>query len=471
MTTATTLFDKIWDEHVVYARDDGWVLLYIDRIFLHEGSHHAFGMLDANGHKVRRPGQCFAVADHLVPTRGQSGGIAAIENPNARRAAEAQVKYTQRHGIQLFGLGNPSQGIVHVVGPEQGISQPGLTVICGDSHTSTHGALGAFGFGVGNSEVAHALATQTLWSRKPRTMRIVADGSLQPGVTAKDLVLAVIRRIGTAGATEHVIEFAGSAIRELGMAGRLTVCNMSIEAGARAGMVAPDEKTIAYLEGRPHAPKGADWKRAVELWSALKSDPDSTFDAQVELDGSALEPMVTWGTSPEDAIGISERVPDPGRETDAGRRNQMERALQYMGLSPGQAATEIQIDRVFIGSCTNARIEDLREAAAILRGRRAVVPGMVVPGSAQVRRQAEQEGLAEVIQSAGLEWRESGCSMCLGMNGDILKPGERCVATSNRNFEGRQGRGGRTILASPIMAAAAALSGRLVDVRNVERRE
>jgi 3-isopropylmalate/(R)-2-methylmalate dehydratase large subunit len=466
-TSPRTLFDKLWSSHVVYERPDGWVLLYIDHIFLHEGSFPSFNALEASGREVRRPAQNFAIADHLVPTVGQARGIDGIASSELRQIAGAQVSQTRRAGIRLFGLGDPDQGVVHVVGPEQGITQPGLTIICGDSHTSTHGAFGAFAFGVGNSELTHAMAMQTLWTRKPKSMRVSVRGSLPVGVTAKDVALAVIGRIGAGGATEHVIEFDGPVVQELSMAGRMTLCNMSIEAGSRAGMVAADETTFEYLRGRAYAPRDADWDRAVESWSLFKTDPGARFDREVSVDGNAIAPMVTWGTSPEDVVQVTDCVPDPDALNDEQQKAQAHRALTYMGLRPGQMMTDVAIDRVFIGSCTNARIEDLRDAARIVRGRKAIVPAWVVPGSGPVRRQAEAEGLARVFVDAGFEWREPGCSMCLGINGEIIRPGERCASTSNRNFEGRQGKGGRTHLMSPAMAAAAAVHGRIVDIRSL----
>jgi 3-isopropylmalate/(R)-2-methylmalate dehydratase large subunit len=377
----------------------------------------------------------------------------------------------QAAGVTLFGLSDRRQGIVHVVGPEQGLSQPGMVIVCGDSHTATHGALGALAFGIGASEVAHVLATQALWQRKPNNMRISVDGTLAPGVHAKDVILAIIARIGAAGASGHVIEYAGSTIRALSIEGRLTVCNMSIEAGARAGMVAPDDTAFAYLAGRPYAPKGADWDKALALWRSLPSDLDAHFDREVHLDAAEIAPMVTWGTSPEAAAPISARIPDPAKAPDPARRENMERALAYMDLKPGMALSEIAIDRVFLGSCTNSRIEDLRIAAKLADGRRAVVPAMVVPGSGLVKAQAEAEGLDAIFKRAGFEWREAGCSMCVGMNGDLVAPGERCASTSNRNFVGRQGRGARTHLVSPAMAVAAAVTGKLTDVRRLLTRE
>jgi 3-isopropylmalate/(R)-2-methylmalate dehydratase large subunit len=464
MTTARTLFEKVWDAHVVRRREDGQDLLFIDRHFVHEGSFHAFGMLDHAGRRVRRPDLTFGVADHYVPSHPRA---LPIRDPEVAEMVRLLTDNAARHGIALFGLDDPRQGIVHVAGPEQGLTLPGLTVVCGDSHTSTHGAFGALGFGIGASEVSHVLATQTLWQRRPKTLRVSVEGALSPHVSAKDLILSVIGRIGAAGATGHVIEYAGSAVRALSMEGRMTVCNMSIEAGARAGMVAPDEVTFDWLAGRPRAPKGAAWDRAVEAWRSLASDPGAEFDREVALDGSEIAPTVTWGTSPETAVPVTGTVPDPGAEPDPDRREQARRMLDYMGLAPGTPLEGIPVDRVFIGSCTNSRIEDLRAAAAVLRGRRAAVRGLVVPGSTQVKRAAEAEGLDRVFRDAGLEWGEAGCSMCVGMNGDLVGPGERCASTSNRNFPGRQGPGARTHLMSPAMAAAAAIVGRLTDVRRV----
>jgi 3-isopropylmalate/(R)-2-methylmalate dehydratase large subunit len=466
--TARTLFDKVWDSHIVEARPDGWCLIYIDRIFLHEGSSPTFDMLRKAGRSVRRPAQNFGIADHLVPTIGQARGVTGIEAPELRKLAVAQIDDTAKAGIRLFGLGDPDQGIVHVVGPEQGITQPGMTIVCGDSHTSTHGAFGSFAFGIGNSELGLAMATQTLWARKPARMHVRFEGTPRAGVGAKDLALALIGQIGTAGGTGSVMEFSGPAIAALSMAGRMTLCNMSIEAGSRAGLVAPDATTFEFLRGRPYAPKGEMWDRAVAAWSQLATEAGARFDREITIDAGALEPMVTWGTSPEDVVPVSGRVPDPAGASDETRKAHLARALDYMGLVAGQAMTDVKIDRVFIGSCTNSRIEDLRDAARIVHGKRVSVPAWVVPGSGPVRRQAEAEGLAQIFVDAGFEWREPGCSMCLGVNGEILKPKERCASTSNRNFEGRQGPGGRTHLMSPAMAAAAAIHGRIVDVRSLE---
>ncbi len=465
---ARTLLEKIWAAHRVIEREDGQTLLYVDRNFVHDGLGPAFDFLHERGIPVRAPHRTFGVPDHYVPTDTREvADFALAEN---RAMVEQLERNTDAAGITSFGVRDPRHGIVHIIGPEQGISQPGLVITCGDSHTSTHGALGALAFGIGATEVSHVLATQTIWQRRPRAMRITVDGTLGLGVTAKDVILAIIARIGAAGATGHVIEYAGSAIRGLSMEGRLTLCNMSIEAGARAGMVAPDEVTFAYLEGRPYAPKGADWDAAVARWRNLASDPDCVFDTEVTLDGDDIAPMVTWGTSPQDASPITGSVPDPDAEPDAERRDGMRRALAYMDLAPGLPLAEIPIDRVFIGSCTNGRIEDLRAAAGVVRGRRVAegVVAWVVPGSAIVKLQAEAEGLHRVFAEAGFEWRQAGCSMCLGTNGETVPRGQRCASTSNRNFVGRQGPGARTHLMSPAMAAAAALTGRLTDVRRLE---
>jgi 3-isopropylmalate/(R)-2-methylmalate dehydratase large subunit len=462
MNPARTLIDKLWAAHEIVRREDGQSLLWVDRHYVHEGSFHAFGRLAERGVAVAEPGLTFGVADHYVPTRGSRRDIA---NPELARMVRQIEQNTAKHGIKLFGLDDPRQGIVHVVGPEQGLTLPGLLIVCGDSHTSTHGALGAYAFGIGASEVAHVLMTQTIWQKKPLRMRINVDGRAAPGVAAKDIVLAIIARIGTDGATRHAIEFAGSAIRALSVEGRLTLCNMSIEAGARCGMVAPDDLTFAYLKGRPYAPKGAAFDNAVKEWSSLVTDKDAEFDQDVTLNATTIAPIVTWGTSPEDALPIDASVPDPAREPDEDRASYLRGALDYMGISPGQKLTAIAVDRVFIGSCTNARIEDLRAAAAVLAGRTSKVPGLVSAGSSLIKLQAEQEGLDRIFRAAGLEWGESGCSMCVGINGDLVAPGERCASTTNRNFRGRQGPGARTHLMSPAMVAAAAVAGHLADVR------
>jgi 3-isopropylmalate/(R)-2-methylmalate dehydratase large subunit len=462
-----TLFDKIWDSHVVERLPDGTCLLYIDRHLVHEvTSPQAFEGLRIAGRPVRRPDATFAVADHNVPTSDRSAGIA---EPESRIQVETLEKNVAEFGVPYFPLRDARQGIVHIVGPEQGISQPGMTIVCGDSHTSTHGALGALAFGIGTSEVEHVLATQTLLQKPAKNMLVRVDGVLPFGCTAKDIILAIIGRIGTAGGTGHVIEYAGEAIRALDMAGRMTVCNMSIEAGARAGLIAPDETTFAYIKGRPHAPQGEAWDRALAWWTSLPSDEGAHYDTTVVIDAGAIVPLVTWGTSPEDVVPVTGVVPDPAREENEARRAAKQRMIEYMGLTPGQRMQDLAVDVVFIGSCTNGRIEDIRAAAAVAKGRKvaAGVRAMVVPGSGLVKEAAEAEGLDKVLLEAGFEWREAGCSMCLGMNPDQLKPGQRCASTSNRNFEGRQGPGGRTHLMSPAMAAAAAITGRLADVRDL----
>ncbi|HZB91956.1 MAG TPA: 3-isopropylmalate dehydratase large subunit [Stellaceae bacterium] len=465
MAKPRTLFDKIWDSRVVDRQADGTCLIYIDRHLVHEvTSPQAFEGLRANGRKVRRPDLTIAVADHNLPTTDRSFGIT---EPESRLQVETLERNVKEFGVPYFAVDDIRQGIVHIIGPEQGMTQPGTTIVCGDSHTATHGAFGALAFGIGTSEVEHVLATQTLIQQPAKNMLIRIDGDLPLGVTGKDLILAIIGRIGTAGGTGHVVEYAGSTIRKLSMEGRMTVCNMTIEAGARAGLIAPDETTFAYLKGRPHAPKGGAWEQAMTFWRTLPSDPGAHYDKEVALDAATIAPHVTWGTSPQDVLPITGKVPDPAAEADAARREAMQRSLDYMGLVPGTPLTEIPLQRVFIGSCTNGRIEDLRAAAAIASGRKvaAGVNAMVVPGSGLVKHQAEEEGLDRIFLEAGFEWREPGCSMCLAMNPDKLEPGERCASTSNRNFEGRQGRGGRTHLVSPAMAAAAAVTGRLADVR------
>ncbi len=472
--TARTLYDKLWDDHVVHTEDDGTAVLYIDRHLVHEvTSPQAFEGLRLSGRKIWRTSSIVATADHNTPTTGWQDGYDGIKDP----ISKLQVT-TLDSNIKSFGAAayfpflDKRQGIVHVIGPEQGATLPGMTVVCGDSHTSTHGAFGALAHGIGTSEVEHVMATQTLLAKKAKNMLVKVDGQLQRGVTAKDIVLAIIGRIGTAGGTGYTIEFGGSAIRALSMEGRMTVCNMAIEAGARAGLVAVDDKTIEYVKGRPFAPSGVEWEHAVAMWRTLHSDPGATFDAVVDIDAAQLKPQVTWGTSPEMVLSIEDRVPDPDKEKDAVKRGAIERALTYMGLTPNKPLADITIDKVFIGSCTNSRIEDLREAAAVVRKVGGKVAGnvkvaMVVPGSGLVKVQAEREGLDKVFVAAGFEWREPGCSMCLAMNADRLEPGERCASTSNRNFEGRQGAGGRTHLVSPAMAAAAALNGHFVDVRRL----
>jgi len=457
-----TMFEKIWARHVVAEGPGGQTLLYVDRHLLHEGSTHALERLERKGRPVRRPEACVATADHYVPT---APGVGEIADPEVRRMVADLGRHTGRLGITFFGRGEPRQGIVHVIGPEQGVTQPGIVLVCGDSHTATHGAFGALAFGVGSTEVEHVLATQCLWQRKPRVMRITVTGTRPLGVTAKDVILSIIARIGAGGGVGHAIEYAGPVIRAMSMDERMTVCNMSIEAGARAGMVAPDETAFAYLEGRPFAPRGEMWGRALAHWRTLPSDAAAVFDREVTLDAGEIAPTVTWGTSPQDALPITGHVPDPAAMGDPARRASVERALAYMGLIAGAPLAGTPVSRVFIGSCTNSRLEDLRAAAGVARGRRAMVPTLVVPGSGGVKRAAEAEGLHRVFTDAGFEWREPGCSMCVGMNGDTAAAGERVASTSNRNFEGRQGKGARTHLMSPAMAAAAAVTGRLTDVR------
>ncbi len=467
MSAPKTLFDKIWNAHLVHQQEDGTCLIYIDRHLVHEvTSPQAFEGLRNTGRAVRAPNRTLAVADHNIPTTDRSVGI---EDEESRIQVEALEKNAADFGVPYFAMDDIRQGIVHVIGPEQGFTLPGMTIVCGDSHTATHGAFGALAFGIGTSEVEHVLATQTLIQKPAKNMRITVDGTLADSVTAKDVILAIIGKIGTAGGTGHVIEFAGSVIRGFSMEGRMTVCNMAIEAGARAGMIAPDQTTYDYLVDRPMTPKGDHWDRAVAYWQTLPSDAGAVYDVEITLAAEDIAPTVTWGTSPEDALAITDAVPNPDKEKDANKRAKMERAIAYMGLTPGQKLTDIKVDTVFIGSCTNSRIEDLRAAAALAEGRK-VADGMralVVPGSGLVKEQAEAEGLDKVFIDAGFEWREPGCSMCLAMNADKLAEGERCASTSNRNFEGRQGRGGRTHLVSPQMAVAAALSGHLADVRNI----
>jgi 3-isopropylmalate/(R)-2-methylmalate dehydratase large subunit len=464
---ARTIFDKIWDSHRIADRSDGQTLVYIDRHFIHDGYQPAFEFLRRRGLKPRVASATIATPDHYVPT--DTRDVAEIADAERRGMVASLIRDTSESGIEMFGLGDRRQGIVHIIGPEQGISQPGMIIVCGDSHTSTHGAVGALAFGVGMTEASYVLATQTLWQRRSRGMRITVSGSLGFGVTAKDVILAIIGEIGAAGATGHAIEYAGQAIVGLSMEGRLTLCNMSIEAGARAGIVAPDDITYEYLAGRPYVPKGADWDASVKRWRSLPSDPGAAFDREVHIDGAGIAPMVTWGTSPQDVTAVDGRVPDPADAPDDARRDGMLRALAYMDLSPGTRLTDIAIDRVFIGSCSNSRIEDLRAAAALVAGRKVNerITGWVVPGSGQVKAQAEAEGLARVFKDAGFEWREAGCSLCLGTNGEVVPAGQRCASTSNRNFVGRQGRGARTHLMSPIMAAAAAITGRVTDVRTM----
>lgn len=468
MSSAKTLYDKIWDEHVVRS-EDAAALLYIDRQMVHEvTSPQAFEGLRLAGRGVWRANANLAVPDHNVPTIDRLRGIA---DPISRIQVEALEANCKESGIRLFGMDDVRQGIVHIIGPEQGATQPGMTIVCGDSHTSTHGAFGALAFGIGTSEVEHVLATQTLMQQKAKAMQIRVDGKTAPGITAKDIVLAIIGEIGTAGGTGYVIEFAGEAIRDLSMEGRMTVCNMSIEAGARAGMIAVDDTTIDYVRGRPYAPKGKDWDTAEQYWRSLHSDAEAVFDQVVKLDATQIRPQVSWGTSPEMVVPIDAHVPDPANCTEPGRAQTWRNALEYMDLQPGVAISDIKLDKVFIGSCTNARIEDLRAAAAVLRGKSVaenIKLAMVVPGSGLVKKQAEEEGLDKVFIDAGFEWRDAGCSMCLGMNADRLEAGERCASTSNRNFEGRQGKGGRTHLVSPAMAAAAGVHGHFVDIRSLD---
>ena len=458
-----TLFDKIWYAHSILEREDGATLLYIDRHLVHDGSSQAFDQIEADRLGVRRPDLTLALADHYVP-----GGAVSQRLGSGLAVAERLQANAARWGIRFHGRGDDDQGIVHVAGPELGFTLPGATVVCGDSHTSTHGALGALAFGIGSSEVAHVLATQTLWQRKPGNLRVRFTGRLSPGVTAKDLALALIGKTGAGGANGYMIEFCGEAVEALGVEARMTLCNMSIELGGRAGFIAPDDTTFQWLAGRPLCPAGAAWDDALAAWRTLRSDEGARFDAEIAIDTGTVAPMVTWGTSPEDVLPIDGRVPDPAECGDPRRRERMASALAYMGLEPGRPLDGLAIDRVFIGSCTNSRIEDLRAAAAIVRGARVKVPTLVVPGSARVRAQAEAEGLAAVFTTAGMEWGEPGCSMCTGMNGDTVPPGERCASTTNRNFVGRQGRDSRTHLVSPAMAAAAAVKGRLTDIRRLE---
>ena len=465
MAQPRTMFEKIWQRHVVVDRDDGYTLLYIDRHLMHDGSAGPFAQMKERNMKVRRPERSFATPDHYILT--SSHRPQDIADPQQRHLVEVIKENCDTHGVTVFAAGDRRQGIIHVVGPEQGISQPGLVMVCGDSHTSTHGALGALAFGIGSSEVAHVMATQCLWQRKPKAMRINIEGGLGNGITGKDIILAIIAKIGAAGGVGYVMEYAGSAIRALSMEGRLTLCNMSIEAGGRAGMVAPDDTTFAYLKDKPYAPKEAMWDKAMAFWKGLPTDPGAAFDHEVTLNGADIAPMVTWGTSPEDALSVTGRVPDPASATDQTKKESMRRALDYMDLKPGTPVEQIPVDRVFIGSCTNSRIEDLRMAASIAKGRKAKVPTWVVAGSGLIKQQAEAEGLDKIFREAGFEWREPGCSMCIGVNGDVGVAGQRIASTSNRNFVGRQGRGVRTHLVSPAMAAAAAVTGHFTDVRKM----
>tara|TARA_Y100000590_G_scaffold206174_1_gene233693 strand:+ start:1221 stop:2624 length:1404 start_codon:yes stop_codon:yes gene_type:complete len=463
-----TLYDKIWNEHIVHQQDDGTTLLYVDRHLIHEvTSPQAFEGLRLSKRKVRKPNFTLAVADHNVPTTNRSKGI---DDEESKIQVDALRKNCKEFGIELFDMKDKRQGIVHIIGPEQGFTQPGTVIVCGDSHTATHGAFGALAFGIGTSEVEHVLATQTLIQKKSKNLRVNVTGNLSTGVTSKDVILQTIGRIGTAGGTGMVIEYSGSVITNLSIEQRMTICNMSIEAGARAGLIAPDEKTIKYLKDRPMSPKKDNWNKAVEYWSKLKSDKDAKFDHEVKINGDEITPMVTWGTSPQDVVSVTGFVPDPEKENDEDKKASMNRSLDYMGLKPNTKMTDIKIDRIFIGSCTNGRIGDLREAAKILKGKKIAqhINAMVVPGSGLVKQQAEEEGIDKIFKDSGFDWREPGCSMCLAMNADKLSPKERCASTSNRNFEGRQGRGGRTHLVSPAMAAAAAIEGHLADVRKFE---
>tara|TARA_B100000700_G_scaffold149307_1_gene166102 strand:- start:2604 stop:4001 length:1398 start_codon:yes stop_codon:yes gene_type:complete len=460
-----TLYDKIWNEHIVHQQEDGNVLLYVDRHLIHEvTSPQAFEGLRLSKRRVRKPNLTLAVADHNVPTSDRSKGI---NDKESKIQVEALEKNCKEFGIELFDMKDKRQGIVHIIGPEQGFTQPGTVIVCGDSHTATHGAFGALAFGIGTSEVEHVLATQTLIQKKSKNLLIKVTGKLGNGVTSKDVILQTIGKIGTAGGTGMVIEYAGPVIEDLNIEQRMTICNMSIEAGARAGLIAPDEKTIHYLKDRPMSPKKENWNQAVDYWSSLKSDTDSRFDKEVEIKGDEITPMVTWGTSPQDVVSITGAVPDPEKEKNSDKKASMNRSLDYMGLKPNTKITDIKIDKIFIGSCTNGRIGDLREVAKIVNGKKVAqhVSAMIVPGSGLVKQQAEEEGLDKIFKKAGFDWREPGCSMCLAMNADKLNPKERCASTSNRNFEGRQGRGGRTHLVSPAMAGAAAIAGSLVDVR------
>jgi len=460
-----TLYDKIWNEHIVHQQDDGTTLLYVDRHLIHEvTSPQAFEGLRTARRKVRKPNLILAVADHNVPTTNRSRGI---DDHESKIQVETLEKNCKEFGIKLFNIKDKRQGIVHIIGPEQGFTQPGTVIVCGDSHTSTHGAFGALAFGIGTSEVEHVLATQTLIQKKAKNLRINVSGKLSTGVTSKDVILQTIGKIGTAGGTGMVIEYAGNVVENLNVEQRMTICNMSIEAGARAGLIAPDNKTIEYLKDKPMSPKKKNWDQAIEYWGKLKSDNDAKFDKEVEIRGDDISPMVTWGTSPQDVISVTGMVPDPEKEKDEDRKKSMIRSLNYMDLKPNTKITDIKVDKIFIGSCTNGRIGDLREAAKILKGKKIAnhVSAIVVPGSGLVKQQAEQEKIDKIFKDAGFEWREPGCSMCLAMNADKLNPKERCASTSNRNFEGRQGRGGRTHLMSPAMAAAAAIDGCLTDVR------
>ena len=461
-----TLFEKIWNDHVIMERDDGNVLLYVDRHLIHDLHFRSFAKLKAAGHTIREPEKLFGVPDHSLPTTAKT--LDDIPAGEMREAVDVLAKSADELGFTHYSMTDDRHGIVHVIGPEQGITLPGLLLVCGDSHTSTHGALGCIAFGIGSTEIQHVLATQTLWQRKPKAMRITIDGTLSAGVTPKDVILAIIREISAAGGTGHAIEYAGPVIEAMSVEGRMTVCNMTIEAGARCGMIAPDESTVAYCKDRPNAPRGALWDEATAYWRTLVSDRDAVFDKEINVDGSAMAPMVTWGNSPQWSVPVTDAIPNPADEQDASLRATMQAALDYMDLKPGTALADIAVDKVFIGSCTNSRIEDLRSAAKIAEGRRAAVPTLVVPGSGLVKKQAEAEGLDRIFKEAGMEWREPGCSMCVAVNGDMLNAGERSASTSNRNFRGRQGMGSRTHLVSPGMAAAAAVTGRFADVRDLD---
>ncbi len=464
--TARTMFDKVWDRHVI-DREEGETLLYVDRAYIHEGSSHAFAVLNKRGKTVARPQQVFAFSDHYVPTTGREKGIEGISVEEIRNMVIALHINTAQHGIRVFGFHDPQQGILHVVPPELGITQPGMLICGADSHTSTHGAFGSIAFGMGASDMTHVMATQTTWQRRPKTLRVKVDGKLGFGVAPKDVILAIIARIGAAGGVQHAIEYAGTTFENMSMEGRMTVCNMSIEAGARCGMVAPDDITYAYMKGRPRAPSGKQWDEAIALWKSLPSDPSAKFDSEVALDAADIAPMVTWGVNPEMTGPVTGEVPDPKTAPDERHCSDWAMALDYMALKPGTKLADIQIDRVFIGSCTNSRIEDIRAAAEVAKRGKATIPAWVVPGSKTVKAQAEKEGLDKILTAAGFEWREPGCSLCTAINGDQLKPGERCASTSNRNFRNRQGAGGRTHLLSPAMAAAAAINGHITDVREL----
>ena len=467
MQNARTLFDKIWDRHVITQRDDGTALLYIDRNFIHEGPFYAFDGLRRDGRGIRRPLKQIAVTDHYVPTLDRARGIEAVRDPEARVVIERLAANTREFGIPFIGMNDPRQGIMHVVGAGLGLAQPGMIMTASDSHVTTNGAFGVFSFGVGASEVKHVFATQTLWQRKPGKLRVTIEGTLGPGVAAKDIILAIIAKLTTSGGSGRVVEYTGSTIRGMTMEQRMTICNMSIELGARSGIIAPDDTTYAYLEGREFAPRGDAWGKALAAWRSLSSDADAVYDREVEFDAASIAPMVTWGTVPGDALPITGTVPAPSAAASEAQRAHLLRALEYMGLEAGTRLADIAIDRVFIGTCTNGRLDDLRAAAAVAKGRRAVVPAFVVPGSGDVKRRAEAEGLDKIFIAAGFEWRDAGCSMCVGANGDIVPAGERCASTSPRNFENRQGRGARTHLVSPAMAAAAAVTGKLTDVRTL----